>query len=1144
MGRGGGAASSQWRQWHELGGRILVLVRNEQRISGGQDRSFGSPLFRDGSVLLSTSTSTSTCQKWSVEELWREFFADASQWWDNRSEKVNPRYPDFKHKKTGDALWLNGKFKPPWVEAQLAAMAPGAMQSKFFSWNSRISRCVKGKEYRTALQLFRQMQNEEMNIDRFTLVSVLTACASLRDLEDGRRIHVQVIQSGLEADPYVGSGLVNMYTKCGDVENARKAFNILLARDAVAWNAMILGSVKCGHGQQALEHFKQMQLEGVEPDTVTFVGALNACANVKALQEGRRIHEQIIQRGLEFRKNVANGLIDMYAKCGSIEDAWRVFSTTPSRDVVSWNSMILGYVKCGRGFQALELSHRMQQEGIEPSPVTFMGILNACASVSALDEGKRIHVEIIRKGCENDIFVASSLVDMYAKCGSVDEAWKVFTNMPTRNVVTWNAMVLGYIKCGQGKKALELYRQMQEEGVRPVAVTFIGVLKACASIGALEEGRRVHEQIIQRGYDSHVFVGNSLVDMYAKCGSIEDSRRVFSSLPKRDVVGWNAVISGYVKCGQGQKALEMSRQMQQEGVEPVPVTFVRMLNACASTGALEEGRRVHQQIIQSGCESDIFVSNSLVDMYAKCRSIEDGCGVFNTMPSHNVVAFNTIISGCVRCGQGQKALEFYHQMQHEGVEPVPATFVAVLNACASVGALEEGRAVHREITRRGCQSNIFVGNSLVDMYTKCRNLDDAWTVFNGMETHDVVGWNAIVLGYVKYGEGQKALDLARKMRQEGVEPDAFSFVGILNACASVSALEEGRRVHQHIIYRGMESDVFVNSSLVDMYAKCGSIADARRVFGKISTQNVVPWNAMLGGYALHGHAKEALGHFEQMAAEGVEVDMVTFVSLLSACSHAGLVDEGLYYFETMGSVHGIYPSIKHYACMVDLLGRAGRLQEAEDLVEAMPCEPDVTVWMSLLGACRVHGNLELGERIAKQILELHPENSAGYVLLSNIYAAAGKWDSRASIQRLRTDKGVEKQPGRTWIEVNNEVHSFRVDDQDHPQLTEIYAELRRLSTQIREIGYVPDTRFVLHDVEEEHKISLLGHHSEKLAIAFGLISTPPGTPLRIYKNLRVCGDCHTATKFISMAVGRSIIVRDANRFHHFEDGFCSCRDYW
>ncbi|CAM6033764.1 unnamed protein product [Sphagnum compactum] len=419
------------------------------------------------------------------------------------------------------------------------------------------------------------------------------------------------------------------------------------------------------------------------------------------------------------------------------------------------------------------------------------------------------------------------------------------------------------------------------------------------------------------------------------------------------------------------------------------------------------------------------------------------------------------------------------------------------------------------------------------------------TMVPGTVQLNIFPWNLRLARYVKAGLHHKALDLFAQMQQEGLIPDSFTFVQLLNACASLRALESGRQIHAQIIQSGCECNIFVESGLIDMYAKCGSLADARKkVFNKMTTRDVVAWNTMLGGYAMHGLAKEALELLERMCKEGVEVDNVTLVALLSACSHLGLVDEGMHYYESMGLVYGISSTVEHYACMVDLLGRAGHLDEAEDLIKTMPFEPNVAVWKALLGACRVCGNVEMGERIAKEVIDLDPGNSAGYVLLSNIYAAAGKWDISADIQCQRLERGVKKEPGRTWIEVNNEMHSFMVDDQGHPHITEIHAKLRKLSAQMEEIGYVPDTRFVLHDVDEEEKALQLCYHSEKLAIAFGLISTPPGTSLRIFKNLRICGDCHTATKFISRIVGRTIIVRDAHRFHHFEDGYCSCRDYW
>jgi pentatricopeptide repeat protein len=768
-----------------------------------------------------------------------------------------------------------------------------------------------------------------------------------------------------------------------------------------SWNKRLARCVKAGQYEKTIELFQQLQQEGVSPDKFTFVPVLNACANLRALQQGRHVHEQIIQSGCQSDVFLGSSLANMYVKCGRLEDAWRVFNKMPSHDMVSWNVMIVGHVKSGKAQKALELFQQMQQEGVKPGPVTFAGILNACASVGALEEGRHVHKEIIENGCESDGFVGNSLIDMYVKCGSMEDAWRVFNRMPLRDVVSWTSMLLGHVKSGQGQKALELYRQMQLEGVQPDSVTFVGVLNACASLMALEKGRLAHEQIIQSGCELDVFVGSSLVDMYVKCGSMEEAWRVFKKMPSRDVVSWNVMIMGHVKCGQGHKALELFQQMQLEGVQPGPVTFVGVLNACASLVALEEGRQMHKLIIESGFESNIFVGNSLLDMYVKCGSMEDAWRVFKKMPSRDVVSWNVMILGHVKCGQGQKALELSRQMQLEGVQPDPITFVGVLNACASTAALNEGRRTHEQIVQSGYDSNVFVGNSLVDMYAKCGSMEEAWRVFKKMPSHDVVSWNVMILGHVKCGQGQKALELFQEMQLEGVPPSPVTFVGFLNACASVLALEEGRCTHEQIIQSGCESDIFVQSSLIDMYAKCGSMEEAWSVFKKMPSCHAVAWTAMLNGYAIHGHGQEAIAHFEQMCEEGVELDNIALVCLLSACSHAGLVDEGLCYFNSMGSIYSISPTVEHYACMVDLLGRAGYLQEAEGFISMLPSQASPSLWRSLLGACRFHGDVDMGECIAKRLLELDPRNAAGYVLQSSVYTAAGKWDLSATVQQQR-----------------------------------------------------------------------------------------------------------------------------------------------
>ncbi len=468
---------------------------------------------------------------------------------------------------------------------------------------------------------------------------------------------------------------------------------------------------------------------------------------------------------------------------------------------------------------------------------------------------------------------------------------------------------------------------------------------------------------------------------------------------------WNSRLHKYLTTGQYKKTIELFEQMQEENVIPNAFSFVQVLNACAGLMALDDGLRIHMQIIQSGCESDLYVGNSLIDMYAKCGGIDYAWLVFSKMPIRNVISWNAMILGLVKCGQEQKAMELFQQMQCRGVAPDRVTFVGLLHACARVAVLKDGKQIHEQIIQSGFESDLFVASSLIDMYAKCGSIEDAQRVFDRMPTRDVAAWNAMLLGHVRGGQGQEALLLSQKMQQEGVKPDSITFVGVLNACASVVALVEGRDIHEQIIQRGFESDVFVGSGLIDMYVKCGSMDDAWRVFNKMPVRNVVSWTAMLKGYAMHGQGMEALAHFKWMCEEGVEIDGVTFVCLLLACSHAGLVNEGLHAFDSMMNVYRIPPTVDHYACKVDLLGRAGRLDEAEDVIKTMPCEPNAAVWMTLLGACRIYGEVEMGERIAKQLLELDPNMTAGYVVLSNIYAAAGKWDLSEKIQQQRKERG-------------------------------------------------------------------------------------------------------------------------------------------
>ncbi|KAJ7539199.1 hypothetical protein O6H91_11G081000 [Diphasiastrum complanatum] len=677
------------------------------------------------------------------------------------------------------------------------------------------------------------------------------------------------------------------------------------------------------------------------------------------------------------------------------------------RSVFYWTTELTRQVKDGQDMKALKLFQDMQNEGVNPDKYIFVPVLKACARLMALEEGRYVHGQIIQQKCQSDVFVSSCLIDMYAKCRSIEDVNRVFNGMFTCDVVVWSSMISAYAICDKGEKALELYKQMKQENVVPNHVTILGVLKACTSIDALEEGRFVHAEVIRRGLDSNVSIANCLMDMYAKCGSIEDACSVFNVIQTPDVISWSAMILGYANCGMGKKGLVLFQQMQREKVEPNSASFVGTLKACSSIVALEEGRHVHGQAVLKSQDTNVLVASCLINLYAKSGSIEDACQVFSVMPSPNSVSWSAMVVGYVSCGQGLKALQLFRQMLLEGIEMDKVTFVNILNACASVRALEDGRHVHTQAVRSGLDSDICVGNCLIDMYAKCGSIEDACRVFANMPTHNLVSWSSMILGFANCGQGVKALELFQLMLQDGMEPNIVTYVGVLKACTDIAALKEGRHIHAQVIKRGFESEVIVTSCLVDMYARCGNIEDAYRVFNNSLIHDMALYNSMIGGYAVHGLGKGAFEIFERMSHTNLEMDDATFVGLLSAFSHAGMIDEALYYLESMSPIYDGVATVEHHSCLVDLLGRSGYLDEAKDMINKMPCSTDTFVWTAFLSACRKYNNLQVGEWAAKHVLNLDPTNSAAYVLLSNIYATVGKFSNSEDLQQMWGSTGID-----------------------------------------------------------------------------------------------------------------------------------------
>ena len=786
----------------------------------------------------------------------------------------------------------------------------------------------------------------------------------------------------------------------------------------------------------------------------------------------------------------------------------------------------------------------LHQRGPYIDSYNYVKLLQSCVKAKDLVVGRQVHDHILRCGVKPNVYITNTLLKLYTHCGDVAGARQIFDKLSNKTLVSWNVMIAGYAHHGCTQEAFALFNHMQQEGLVPDNITYISILTACSNPAALNLGREFHARIIKDGLAADKDVGNALISMYGKCGSTGDARQVFDEMVIRDVVSWTSLIGAYAENSCGDKSLKVYQKMLQESVQPSRITYMNVLNACGNLKALEQGKEVHAHIINSGHQSDVRVGTALVKMYAKCDAIRYARQAFQNLPHRDVIAWNTMIGGLGESDQWDEAYGIFCKMLQEGIYPDRTTYMSILNACARPAGLTRGKEIHSRAVEAGLVSDVRVGNALINMYSKAGSLKDARLVFDRMLKRDVVSWTTMIGGYAECNQAVESYTTFRQMLQEGVVPNKITYTCVLKACASPVALEWGKEIHRQVGKAGLLADLTVANALLNMYFKCGSTSDACRVFDNITTRDAISWNAMIGGLAQNGRGLVALQRFEEMKTEGIRPNAATFISVLSACRHAGLVEEGHRQFSSMRSHYGIVPTDKHYGCMVDILGRAGRLKEAEDVILTMPLKPSASMWGALLAACRSSGNVEVAERAAEHCLKLEPQNAGVYVSLSDVYAAAGMWNDAAKVRRLMKGKGIEKEPGRSWIEVDGTVHSFVAKDQSHPQTPEIHAELEGLTQKMKSAGYVPDTRFVAHDVDDQKKEQVVCHHSEKLAIAFGLISTPPGTPIRISKNLRVCPDCHTATKFISKIVGREIVARDANRFHHFTDGLCSCGDYW
>ncbi|KAK6128159.1 hypothetical protein DH2020_038099 [Rehmannia glutinosa] len=875
-----------------------------------------------------------------------------------------------------------------------------------------------------------------------------------------------------------------------------------------------------------------------------YSGMLRDCAAEMRLGEGKVIHGRIIRSGTEPDMHLWVSLINFYAKCGELGFSRHVFEQMLVKDVVSWTTLISGFVAQGYGVESVELFCEMRREDVRPNEFTLATVLKGCSLSSDLEFGKQMHAEVVKIGVLSDVYIGSSLIDLYSKCGEMEYADNVFCMMPEKNVVLWNTLLNGYAQAGHGEAVLRLFCKMEEPEMSFSNYTLSIVLKGFASSGAFRAGQAVHSIVIKVGGEHDDFVRCSLVNMYSKCGVAYDALKVFKTMKNPDIVAWSSVISVLDQQGLTEEAAKLFRVMRHSGMRPNQFTLSSLVSSATDLGNLRYGQSIHACAHKFGFESDDLVSNALVAMYMKLRSTNDGYLIFNKMANRDVISWNALLSGFHDDETSDQGTRVFKQMLTDGFRPNMYTFISILRCCSSLLNIEYGKQVHSYIIKDNLVHNGYVGTALIDMYAKCGCVEDVEAIFSRLKEKDVFTWTVIISGYSQSNQGEKAVHCFNQMRREGVIPNEFTLASCLRGCSGIAILENGRQLHSLAIKAGQSNDIYVSSALVDMYAKCGYIDDAEILFNGMKSRDTVLWNTIICGYSQHGEGDKALQAFRQMINDGVLPDEVTFVGILSACSHMGLVEEGRNHFYSMSESYGITPSIEHYACLVDILGRAGNFDEVESLIEHMELTPNALIWENVLGACRVHGNVELGERAAEELFQINPEADSNYILLSNLYASRGRWNDVSKVRASMSSKGIKKEPGCSWVEVDAQVHVFLSQDASHPRILDILRKLEELGQRVTEAGYTPNTKYVLHNVTEKEKIDNLVNHSERLALGFALINKDNSKKIRIFKNLRICGDCHEFIKFVSSTVNQEIVVRDANRFHHFRHGLCSCKDYW
>ncbi|KAK4403462.1 Pentatricopeptide repeat-containing protein [Sesamum angolense] len=819
-------------------------------------------------------------------------------------------------------------------------------------------------------------------------------------------------------------------------------------------NANIKALVQRGRYQEALESYSKDPNFPLRTSRFTFPSLLKACASLSSFHYGGTLQSTIIKMGLSFDPYIITSLIRMYVKCGSLCSAVKLFDNVSqcevsSEDVALWNSIIDGYSKNGFFEEGMVQFRRMQVLSVKPDGYTLCILLGMCNGFLGISRGKEIHGYVVRNMFDDDLFVITEMIDVYSSSSRPMDAWNVFEELENKyNIAVWNSMINGFCENGLWRNGLQLYPLAKSERLELGSTTFSSVLTACSQGEDIEFGCQLHCDVVKTGFESDPYVSTSLLTFYSKCGFVEDAERVFYLVRDREVGLWNSMISAYVNCGCASDALDIYTEMRRTQVAPDSFTISNALIACSMIGLFYLGTMIHGELMKRPLNDNLAVPSALLTMYSRLGSLEDAYRVFIQMKEKDVVAWGSMISGSCENKKFNKALELYKTMESDGVKPDANVIASALIACVGLREGKLGCCFHGLAIKDGLDLDSFIGSSLIEFYSKCGQPDMARNAFSSVLQKNLVVWNSLISCYSQNGLPDVSITLLPQILQDGLYLDSVSITTVLAAVSQMAALLKGKTIHGYHIRFQLPSEIQVENALLDMYIKCGCFTYAQRVFHSMSNRDVVAWNSMMSGYGSHGECHKAIDLFHEMRNSGTAPDEITFLSLISSCNHCGFIDGGLNLFQLMKE-HSIKPKMEHYVTIVDLLGRAGRLNDAFGFIENMAIAPDRGIWLSLLSACRVHQNVELGELAAHNLFKMEPTRGSNYIQLLNLYVEAGLKEKAANLRTMMRQKGLTKLPGCSWIEVKNKVDVFFSGDSSSPRTVKIYETLDSLRNSMK-----------------------------------------------------------------------------------------------